>query len=197
MQKQNTCYVEKSAKKKINIINIMNYNNEIINRFKLQQEYNGLDKPINNNTPIVSVCVQTYNHENYIRGCLEGIINQKTNFIFELILGEDDSKDKTRLICIEYANKYPDKIRLFLRNRALTQLYDNQGQLLRRLNGIFTRMSARGKYIALCEGDDFWIDPLKLQKADRFFGRNCCGGSIRLFIFVSRLVLNNSRTRNQ
>jgi len=67
-----------------------------------------------NSDPVVSVCVQTYQHVNYIKKCLEGILMQKTKFKFEIILGEDDSKDGTRDICIDYAKKYPDKIRLFL-----------------------------------------------------------------------------------
>ena len=67
--------------------------------------------------PLVSVCVQTYQHADYIEDCLEGILKQKTDFPIEILLGEDASSDGTREICIEYANKYPDKIRLFLHNR--------------------------------------------------------------------------------
>src|SRR3954469_12007804 len=67
--------------------------------------------------PLVSVCVQTYQHVNYIKDCMEGILMQQTNFPFEILLGEDQSTDGTREICIEYAQKYPDKIRLFLHHR--------------------------------------------------------------------------------
>lgn len=136
---------------------------ECENRFKKEQEYLGTNKLINQINPLVSVTVTTYQHAAYIKDCLEGILMQKTNFPFEIIIGEDESTDGTREICIEYAEKYPDKIRLFLRNRETSQLYDENGKFVKRFNGLWTRMSARGKYIALCEGDDYWTDPLKLQ----------------------------------
>jgi glycosyltransferase involved in cell wall biosynthesis len=66
---------------------------------------------------IISVCVQTYQHVNFIRECLDSILMQETNFPFEILLGEDASTDGTREICIDYAEKYPDKIRLFLHHR--------------------------------------------------------------------------------
>lgn len=148
------------------------FQNEVIRRYKLQKEYLGNDKSVNLLNPLVSVCIQTYNHEKYIKECLDSILLQKTNFDFEIILGEDDSNDATRQICIDYANKHKNKIRLFLRDRETTQLKDKNGTLLRRLNGIFTRMTAKGKYIALCEGDDYWTDPLKLQKQVDFMENN-------------------------
>lgn len=132
-------------------------------RFLLQHEYLGEDKPVNNIIPLVSVTVATYQHVNYVRACLDGILMQKTNFLYEIILGEDGSIDGTQDICMEYAAKYPDKIRLFLRDRALSQYIADDGRVIR-FNGIWNRMSARGKYIAWCEGDDYWTDPLKLQK---------------------------------
>lgn len=67
--------------------------------------------------PLVSVCVQTYNQEDYIGQCLDGIVMQETNFDFEIIVGEDDSSDRTRAICKTYQEKYPELIRLFLRKR--------------------------------------------------------------------------------
>src|SRR6478735_1262142 len=82
-------------------------------QFKEVEEY-----PSKANTnPLVSVCVQTYQHVNYIKECLDGILMQQTDFPFEVLLGEDQSTDGTREICIEYAQKYPDKIRLFLHHR--------------------------------------------------------------------------------
>jgi len=154
---------------------------ECENRFKKEQEYLGTNKLINQINPLVSVTVTTYQHAAYIKDCLEGILMQKTNFPFEIIIGEDESTDGTREICIEYAEKYPDKIRLFLRNRETSQLYDENGKFVKRFNGLWTRMSARGKYIALCEGDDYWIDPYKLQKQVDFLEANpefslCTGG---------------------
>lgn len=132
-------------------------------RFLLQKEYLGENKPINQIQPIVSVTVATYQHVNYIKQCLDGILMQKTDFPYEIILGEDGSVDGTQEICKEYAEKYPDKIRLFIRDRKLSQYIGKDGKVTR-FNGIWNRMSARGKYIAWCEGDDYWTDFLKLQK---------------------------------
>jgi len=120
--------------------------------------------------PSVSVCVQTYRHENYIKQCLDGILEQKTNFEFEILLGEDDSPDNTRQICIEYANNHPEKIRLFLHNRA--NIIKISGTSTGRFNFLYNLFSARGKYIALCEGDDYWTDPYKLQKQVDFLEVN-------------------------
>lgn len=132
-------------------------------RFLLQKEYFGNNKPVNQIVPLVSVTVATYQHANYIKECLDGILMQKTDFPYEIILGEDGSTDGTQQICQEYAEKYPDKIRLFIRDRQLSQYKGHDGKIIR-FNGIWNRMSSRGKYIAWCEGDDYWIDPYKLQK---------------------------------
>ena len=67
--------------------------------------------------PLVSVSVIAYQHEKYIKKCLDGILMQKTDFSFEILIGEDDSSDDTRKICIEYAKEYPTMIRLFLHSR--------------------------------------------------------------------------------
>ena len=67
--------------------------------------------------PMVSCRVSTYMHAPYIKQCLDGVLMQKTEFPFEIVIGEDESNDGTREICIEYAQKYPDKIRLFLHSR--------------------------------------------------------------------------------
>lgn len=112
--------------------------------------------------PIVSILIQTYNQESYISKCLDSIIGQDTEFDFEVIIGEDESTDNTRSICLEYARKYPNKIRLFLHHR------ENQIKILgnptSNFNALFNFYCSRGKYIAFCEGDDYWDDPLKLQK---------------------------------
>ncbi|MDR2410261.1 MAG: glycosyltransferase [Bacteroidales bacterium] len=146
--------------------------NVINERFLLQKEYLGTEKPVNKISPLVSVTVATYQHYNYIKECLNGILMQKVNFAYEIIIGEDASTDGTQEICKEYAEKYPDKIRLFIRNRELSQYYDSNGTFVMRFNGIWNRMSARGKYIAWCEGDDYWTDPLKLQKQVDFLEIN-------------------------
>lgn len=119
---------------------------------------------------MVSVCVTTYNHENYIEQCLNSILNQDTDFQFEILLGEDNSTDETRTICERYAYNYPDKIRLFLRSRKDVIYID--GNPTGRFNFIENLKAARGKYIALCEGDDYWTDPHKLQKQIDFLETN-------------------------
>lgn len=115
-----------------------------------------------NSHPVVSVLVQTYQHEKYIRECLEGILKQKTDFPFEIVLGEDGSNDGTREICIEYAERYPEKIRLFLHQpeNKIKVLNVTTGNF----NALYNFFSARGEYMAFCEGDDVWTDPLKLQQ---------------------------------
>lgn len=120
--------------------------------------------------PLVSVIVVTYNHHDYISQCLESILMQQTNFPFELILGEDESSDDTRKICIKYAQKYPDKIHLFLRSRE--DCISINGNPTGIYNFKECLKTTRGKYIAICEGDDYWIDPLKLQKQVDFLEMN-------------------------
>jgi len=150
-----------------------------LKHFKARYEHVKVQEHQNNvsENPMVSICVQTYQHVNFIEACLEGILNQKTNFQFEILLGEDSSTDGTRQICIEYANKYPERIRLFLHHRE-NNIYIG-GKPSGRFNFMFNLLSARGKYIALCEGDDYWTDPLKLQKQVDFLEANpdyviCC-----------------------
>ncbi|MEJ5183860.1 MAG: glycosyltransferase [Rectinemataceae bacterium] len=150
---------------------VSNIEKEYYRRLALQEEYGGTDKPVNRIEPLVSVVTITYQHAPYIRQCLDSILMQETDFPFELIIGEDGSTDGTREICIEYANRYPDKIRLFLRDRNLTQYYNEDGQVIR-FNGHFSRAAARGKYIAICEGDDYWIDRFKLARQSMFLEKN-------------------------
>lgn len=121
-------------------------------------------------SPLVSVCVQTYQHVDYIEECLEGILMQKTDFPFEILLGEDDSTDGTREICKKYAEKYPETIRLFLHHRQNNITIN--GTPTGRFNFMYNLFSSRGKYIAICEGDDYWIDNLKLQRQVEFLEHN-------------------------
>ena len=139
---------------------------EVARRYSLQVEYGGADRHVHRITPAVSVLVVTYQHAPFIAECLDGILAQQTDFPFEVIIGEDGSDDGTREICIAYADAHPDRIRLFLRDRALTQLpLDPDGIVpIKRLNGRFTRQAARADVLAFCEGDDCWTDPTKLQR---------------------------------
>ena len=120
--------------------------------------------------PLVSVCVQTYQHADFIKECLDSILMQKTNFEIEILLGDDSSTDGTREICKKYAEKFPDKIRLFMHHRENNIAIG--GSPTGRFNFMTNLLSAKGKYIALCEGDDYWTDPYKLQKQVDFLVKN-------------------------
>lgn len=109
-----------------------------------------------NKYPLVSIRCLAYNQEKYIRQCLDGFIIQKTKFPFEIIVHDDASTDGTADIIREYARKYP-YINAILETE--NQYSKHDGSLGRIVNS-----AIRGKYVALCEGDDYWIDPLKLQK---------------------------------
>jgi glycosyltransferase involved in cell wall biosynthesis len=127
----------------------------------MSKEYNAGDHPSGLQVPLVSVCVVTFQHKNYIRQCLDSILSQQVDFPYEVIIGEDESTDGTREICKEYADKYPGIIRLFLRSRK--DIIYIGGKPSGRINFIRCYQSARGKYVAACEGDDYWTDPNKLQ----------------------------------
>ncbi|MCK0109021.1 glycosyltransferase [Flavobacteriaceae bacterium S0825] len=146
---------------------------------------------------LVSVLVMAYNHEAYIAQCLNSILNQKTNFLFEIILGEDFSSDTTRDICFDFAEKYPEKIKLFLRLRK-DVIYIN-GSPTGRFNFIESLKSCTGKYVALCDGDDYWTDPLKLQKQVGFLETNpdynICFHEVGIFNQSENKIINNTITR--
>jgi glycosyltransferase involved in cell wall biosynthesis len=118
--------------------------------------------PNHDTTPKVSVCVQTYRHASFIEQCLRSILMQKTSFPYEIILGEDDSDDGTREICVRLAASHPGKIRLFLRSRK--DVIHIGGRPTGRFNFKSNLKEARGSYVAMCEGDDYWTDENKLQK---------------------------------
>lgn len=147
---------------------------------------------------MVSVVVSSYNHCDYIGACLDGILMQETSFPFEIILGEDESNDGTREICIKYAEKHPDTIRLFLRSRE-DVIYIN-GNPTGRFNFLECLKAGKGKYIALCEGDDYWTDPLKLQKQVDFMEANLgfgiCFHKVKLFNEETHEFLIDTITRN-
>ena len=110
----------------------------------------------------VSICMITYNHEKYISQAIDSVLTQKTNFDFQLIIGEDCSQDKTREIVINYQKKYPQIIRLLLANK-------NQGMMA---NWIKTLQVAKSQYLAVLEGDDYWTDRYKLQKQVDFLDKH-------------------------
>lgn len=106
--------------------------------------------------PLASIRCLAYNQEQYIRQCLDGFVMQKTNFPFEIIVHDDASTDNTANIIREYAEKHPN-IHAILETE--NQYSKHDGSLARIVN-----QAVQGKYVALCEGDDYWIDPYKLQK---------------------------------
>lgn len=105
----------------------------------------------------VSIRCFAYNHERFIRQCLDGFVMQKTDFRFEAIVHDDASTDNTAAIIREYAEKYPDIIKPIYETE--NQYSKHDGSLTRIMNA-----HTRGKYVAMCEGDDYWTDPYKLQK---------------------------------
>lgn len=123
-------------------------------------------KTIREERPLmVTIRCITYNHEPYIRQCLEGFVMQKTNFRFEAIVHDDASTDGTADIIREYAEKYPDIIK---------PIYETENQYSKHDGSLRKIMDAHthGKYVAMCEGDDYWTDPLKLQKQVNFLENN-------------------------
>lgn len=105
---------------------------------------------------MVSIQCTAYNHEPYIRQCLEGFVMQKTNFRFEAIVHDDASIDGTADIIREYAEKYPDIIK---------PIYETENQYSKHDGSLRQIMDEAciGKYIAACKGDDYWTDPLKYK----------------------------------
>ena len=131
-----------------------------------------------NNKPLVSIYCITYNHEKFISQAIESFLMQKTNFPVEIVIGEDCSTDNTRAICLEYKEKFPDKIKLLLpeHNLGMTQ------------NAITTLQSCNGKYIALCDGDDYWTDENKLQKQVEFLEAN---EDFSICFHAVKILINN------
>ncbi len=103
--------------------------------------------------PKVSICLITYNHGHYIRQCLDSILAQQTTFEFEIVIGEDCSTDHTGKIVTEYAEKFPHKIKAFVRDKNITA----------KLNYLHTFFTCKGEYIVCIEGDDYFSDNQKLQ----------------------------------
>lgn len=107
----------------------------------------------------VSVCIITYNHAAYIREALDGVLAQETDFPWEIVIGEDGSTDGTREIVLDYQRRHPEHIRVLLHHYASDHIH-NSGNY----NLMKTMAAARGEYIALLEGDDYWTSPHKLSK---------------------------------
>jgi glycosyltransferase involved in cell wall biosynthesis len=130
--------------------------------------------------PIVSIAMLTYNHEAFIREAIDSVLMQKTNFAIQLVIAEDCSPDNTKSILLDYQNKYPDIIKLILQNKNVGAQTNNQA--------LFENLD--GRYIAALEGDDYWIDPFKLQKQVDFLEKN--GDFSMCFHNVSVLTKENN-----
>lgn len=112
--------------------------------------------------PLVSVCMITYNHTLWIGQAIEGVLMQKTDFPFELVIGDDNSTDDTIEMIRQYASE----------NQATIQIYHNDKNVGFSMNFAQTLNKCRGRYIAICDGDDYWTDPLKLKKQVDFLENN-------------------------
>lgn len=131
---------------------------------------------MNISQPLLSVCIITYNQEQYIAQTLDSVLSQKTKFNFEIIIGEDKSDDRTRDICEKYSNEHPNIITLLSseKNHGIQKNFERAMQ------------ACNGKYIAICEGDDYWTDDTKLQDQLDFLEKNdkfsaCCHQSMVLY----------------
>lgn len=111
-----------------------------------------------NNSVLVSVDCITYNQESFIEDCINGVLSQKTTFRYELLIHDDASSDNTQTIINGFKDKYPSIIKPFFQQE--NQFSKGNGFIGLKIN----RKRAQGKYIAICEGDDYWTDPYKLQK---------------------------------
>jgi glycosyltransferase involved in cell wall biosynthesis len=130
-------------------------------------------------TPLVSICTIAYNHAPFIRQCMDGVLMQKTSFPVEFLIHDDASADETADMIREYETSFPDVI------KAIYQT-ENQFSKGAQIWAKYLFPKARGKYIALCDGDDYWTDPLKLQKQVDFLETHpdyaMCGGKYRTTI---------------
>lgn len=145
-----------------------------------------------NTAPLVSVWMVTYNHRDYITQAVESVMMQKTRFDFHLYIGEDCSTDSTRDICKELYHKYPDKITLILNEKNLGAIQNARN--------IYTACFQSGsKYIAMLEGDDYWTDPLKLQKQVDFleanFDYSICFHNVKIFNQEKNALQKDTITR--
>ena len=140
--------------------------------------------------PLVSICCTAFNHEKFIRNCLDGFLIQKTNFKVEILINDDCSTDSTASIIKEYELKYPTLFNVF---------YQKENQYSKGIkpwpNVLFP--ASQGKYIALCEGDDYWTDPLKLQKQVDFLEANLgyiiCGHHRYIYYNDRNILVKNKQ----
>ena len=142
---------------------------------------------VSKNEILVSVCCLAYNHEKYIKRTLEGFISQKTTFNFEVLIHDDASTDNTQNIIKEYAEKYPDIIKPILQK---------ENQLSKGINvqKTYNYPRIKGKYVAYCEGDDYWCDENKLQlQVDSLEIKNDCTISAH----ITEIILKDGTSKKE
>ena len=132
--------------------------------YKAEQEITQNWKSVSIN-PVISICCITFNHQNYIAEAINSFLMQETNFPFEILIHDDASTDDTPIIIKKYEKAFPNII------KPIYQA-ENQYQECSLMNSRFNFPRAKGKYIALCEGDDYWTDCTKLQKQADFLEGN-------------------------
>lgn len=123
-----------------------------------------------NDLPLISICLITYNHAPFIKDAIDSILSQELGWTIEIVIGDDGSTDGTSEICSRYASKYPNLIRHFVRDRKDVIYVD--GRPTGNANIINTLNACQGKYIALLEGDDYWVNPSKLKLQLEFLEQN-------------------------
>lgn len=158
--------------------------------FKLSMKY-PMTSEFPNKVPhnvTLTVCITAYNHGKYISKAIDSALSQETTFPFEICIGEDESGDDTREICLTYAKKYPARIRLFLRSRK--DVVCIGGSPSGHYNLMETISAGRGEFCAILEGDDYWVDSQKLQRQVDFLKGNLayslCGTNV-LRVFNSEV----------
>lgn len=140
-------------------------------------------------TPLISVSMITYNHEDFIARAIEGVLLQEVDVPIELVIGEDCSTDATRDAVLTYQKKYPDIIRVIISEMNVGAIENDKR----------TNMACRGKYVAFCEGDDYWTDPYKLQKQVDFLEANPAYGLVHtdcdhLYQASGKIIKNINKT---
>ena len=143
--------------------------------------------------PFVSICCLTYNHTQFIRQCIDGFMTQETNFFFEIIIHDDASTDDTANIIREYEQKFPNIVKPIY--QRINQCSKGAKYFANYLSQNFYS-KARGKYIAFCEGDDYWTDPYKLQKQVEFLEKNTdysfCFCRFKTLVHDSEILQNDN-----
>lgn len=140
--------------------------------------------------PLVSIRCTAYNHEKYIAQCLDGFLMQETTFPFEIVIHDDASTDRTANIIREYGKRFPT---------IICPIYETENQYSKKDGSLRRIMTAhcRGKYLAMCEGDDYWISPLKLQKQVSFLESHSAYSMVfhaADYILGNKIVNNDQRS---